>query len=150
MSQAESPVETARQLDALLTALQDARHNFAEASSKIGSPQLAAMLEEYANDCTRALHALQKSAQSLGEPSAVASSLGGAVRKGWIKLKAALAADAELAALEEAEHEHQRVVAAFEQVLGGDPPPPVREEVEREQQRILRWTESLKRTSVAR
>jgi uncharacterized protein (TIGR02284 family) len=131
---------TARRLNNLVTALEDARLNFTEAAAKVESPQLRALLGEYAADCARALHDLQKSVQSLGETAAAGGSPGGVVRKGWIKLRAALAADAAQAALEEAEHEHQRVAEAFDQVAQDELLPAIREVVERERRQVLRWT----------
>lgn len=130
--------ETVQLLNALLEALEDAKLNFAEAASKFESERLGAVLQEYSDDCARALNALQKSVQSLGETAVVGASVGGAVRKGWLKLKTALAADAEAAAVEEAEHEHARLQAAFDKVLEFEPLQQVREVVERERQMVDR------------
>jgi uncharacterized protein (TIGR02284 family) len=140
-----SRTETVLHLNALLTALEDAKLNFTEAASKTESTQLGAMLGEYADDCTRALHDLQKLVQSLGQPAATGASAGGTLRKGWIKLKAALAADAEAAALAEASDEHARVEAAFEQLLKDELLPEFRETVERERRHVLRWSDSVRR-----
>lgn len=130
-------------LNDLLEVLENAKLNFAEAASKVGSEALGGLLREYADDCARALNALQKSVQSLGETAAVGASAGGVVRQGWIKLKAALAADSELAAIEEAEHEHARVRAAFDRVLQLDPIDSIRIVVERERQLLLRGEQRL-------
>jgi uncharacterized protein (TIGR02284 family) len=140
-----SQTEMVQHLNALLTALEDAKLNFTEAATKIESKQLGVMLGEYADDCTRALHDLQKLVQTLGQPAATGASAGGTLRKGWIKLKAALAADAEAAGLEEAADEHARVEAAFEQLLKDELPPEFRETVERERQHVLRWSDSVRR-----
>lgn len=140
-----SRTDTVQHLNALLTALEDARLNFAEAAARIESKQLGAMLGEYADDCTRALHDLQKLVQSLGEPAAVGASAGGALRKGWTRLKSALAGSAERTALEQASDEHARVEAAFEQLMNDELSPEIRETVQRERQQVLRWSESVRR-----
>jgi uncharacterized protein (TIGR02284 family) len=142
--------EMAQLLNSLLETLENAKLNFAEAASKVGSGKLGGLLAEYGDDCARALNALQKSVQSLGETAAVGASAGGVIRKGWIKLKSALSADAELAAIEEAEHEHTLVQAAFDKVLEAQPIDAVREVVERERQLLDRGAERLVRVRVGR
>lgn len=130
--------ETAQLLNGLLQTLEDAKLNFAEAASRLGKSQLGQLLGDYSDDCARALHALQKSVQSLGETAAVGPSAGGVVRQGWIKLKSALAADIESAVIEEAEREHARVRAAFDKVLESEPIDAIREVVRRERQALDR------------
>lgn len=129
-----SQTETAQLLNGLLQTLEDAKLNFAEAASKLGKSRLSQLLGDYSDDCTRALHVLQKSVQSLGETAAVGASAGGMVRQGWIKLKSALAADTESAVIEEAQREHARVRAAFDKVLKVEPIESVREVIGRERQ----------------
>jgi uncharacterized protein (TIGR02284 family) len=135
--------ETVHQLKALLEALENAKLNFAEAASQTAAGPLAKLLREYSDDCARALNAVQKSLQSLGETAAVGASAAGVVRQGWIKLKSALAADAELAAVEQAEHEHARVREAFDQVLQARPIEAVLKVIEEERQLLERGEERL-------
>jgi uncharacterized protein (TIGR02284 family) len=128
-----------RNLNILLRELEDGKTGFSEASQECESPELATLLKECAEDCARAVHPLQQAVQSYGESAVRSGSAAGSVRKGWIKLKASVVADSTLTAINEAEHEHQRLEDAFNAVLDdAELPPAIRTVVAQEQAVVKR------------
>jgi uncharacterized protein (TIGR02284 family) len=125
--------DLARLLNALLRELEDGKKGFTHAAEDSEAPLLKPLLLECADDCTRALNALQQSVHSLGEESAKHGSAVGTVRHGWTKLKSAVIADSTLAVLDDVEREHERIEAAFDAVLQVDDlPPSIRTVVQQE------------------
>ncbi|MDB5977727.1 MAG: hypothetical protein JWR07_4487 [Nevskia sp.] len=123
----------AGKLNRLLREIEDGKLGFAQLAAECDEPQLKNLFEECWNDCVRALNALQKSVQSMGESAVQEASVTGTLRQGWIKLKSVVVPDQALVAIEEAEREHTRIADAFGDVLcEEDLPPAIRSTVEQE------------------
>jgi uncharacterized protein (TIGR02284 family) len=120
-------------LNHLLREIEDGKLGFAQLAAEIDEPYLKNLFDECWNDCARALNALQKSVQTMGESPVQEGSATGTLRKGWIKLKSVVTPDQSLAAIEEAEREHARIETAFQDLLGEeDLAPTIRATVEEE------------------
>jgi uncharacterized protein (TIGR02284 family) len=125
-------------LNTLLKYVEDGKKGFRQAADNSNSPQVKPMLQECADDCTRALHALQQCVQSLGERAVGRGSARSAVGRGWARLKSAVSPVPVLAALDEVEHEQGEMEAAFAAVLAAQLPPAIRSVVQRESILVVR------------
>lgn len=120
-------------LNHLLREIEDGKLGFAQFAAGVDEPYLKNLFDECWNDCARALNALQKSVQSMGENPVQQGSATGTMRQGWIKLKSVVTPDQSLVAIEEAGREHARIEAAFRDLLGEeDLAPTIRSTVEEE------------------
>jgi uncharacterized protein (TIGR02284 family) len=127
--------ELASRLRALLLEVEDGKRGFALAAQECELPELKPLLQECADECTRALHELQGSAQTVSQGHVQGGSPAGAVRQGWTRLSAAFK-DSTLAALDEAEREQERIEQALAALLEAEPPPAIRKVVLEECRRL--------------
>jgi uncharacterized protein (TIGR02284 family) len=127
--------EPAQALNALLMELEDGRKGYALAAEE-SPPALKPLLSECAHDCTRAMHDLQKSVQTMGEVSVEHGSATGTLRHGWSRLKAAVSPDSGHGALQQVEEEYARIESAFREALAADLTQPERSVVVKELARV--------------
>jgi uncharacterized protein (TIGR02284 family) len=111
----KNPIQT---LNHLIEILKDGQDGFRAASEDVTTPNLKRLFSEYSLQRSSFAGELQTLAHSLGEHTPTDSgSLAGALHRGWMDLKAAIATRDEHAILVECERGEDHAVAAYEEAL---------------------------------
>jgi len=111
---------TTSTLNDLIEILKDGQQGFTEAARDVQSADLKKMLSGFAMQREQFASQLQVVAKNFGEDSpAKTGSVTGAVHRGWIHLKAAVADRDDHAILEECERGEDAAVTAYGDALGG-------------------------------
>lgn len=97
----------------LIEHLKDGEAGFLAASEVVLSPQLKDILMGYAKQRAKFAEALQFLVEESGEKAEYSGTIGGALHRGWINLKAAVAKRTDLAILEECETAEDVTLAAY-------------------------------------
>jgi uncharacterized protein (TIGR02284 family) len=115
---------TTTTLNNLIEILKDGQQGFTEAGRDVQSGDLKAVLSGFATQRDQFATQLQVLAKNFGEDApARTGSVTGAVHRGWIHLKAAIASRDDHAILEECERGEDAAVAAYQDALAlGDLP----------------------------
>ncbi len=100
-------------LNHLIEHLKDGEAGFATASEGALSPQLKDTLMGYARQRAEFAESLQLIVEESGEKAEYTGTIGGAMHRGWVNLKAAVAKRTDLAILEECETAEDLAVAAY-------------------------------------
>src|SRR4026209_2347971 len=99
-------------LNSLIETLKDGQHGFHEAAEEVEAPELKSVLKEYSEQRANYAAELQHLAKALGEPSpSTTGSVMGAIHRGWIELKAAIATRNAYAILSECERGEDSAVS---------------------------------------
>ncbi len=107
---------TTSTLNDLIEILKDGQQGFTEAARDIGNGDLKAVLSGFATQREQFATQLQVVARNFGEDApAKSGSVTGAVHRGWINLKAAIASRNDHAILEECERGEDAAVAAYQE-----------------------------------
>ena len=105
-------------LNHLIEILKDGQEGFRAASADVESSDLKQLFSQYSLQRSSFVGELQALAHSLGEPSPTTTgSVAGALHRGWMDLKAAIASRDEYAILTECERGEEYAVAAYEDAL---------------------------------
>ena len=105
-------------LNSLIETLKDGQQGFHEASEEVEAPELKSVLSEYSEQRANYATELQGLAKALGEPSPTdTGSVMGAIHRGWIELKAAIATRNAYAILSECERGEDSAVSEYEKAL---------------------------------
>ncbi len=106
-------------LNHLIEHLKDGEAGFAAAADGALSPGLKDTLLGYAAQRAEFAESLQLIVEESGEKAEYSGTIGGALHRGWINLKAALAKRTDLAILEECEAAEDIAVAAYRKAMDG-------------------------------
>lgn len=105
-------------LNNLIETLKDGQEGFRAAATDVDSADLKSLFTQYSLQRSKFAGELQALAQSLGEDEPTDSgSIAGALHRGWIDLKSALATKDTLAILSECERGEDYAVAAYNDAL---------------------------------
>src|SRR5690349_16675050 len=105
-------------LNSLIETLKDGQQGFHEASQEVEAPELKSVLTEYSQQRANYAAELQHLAKALGEPSPTTTgSVMGAIHRGWIELKAAVATRNAYAILSECKRGEDSAVSEYEKAL---------------------------------
>lgn len=136
--------DTIKILNSLIETSEDGKKGFSEAADKVEDAGLKQLLSERAQGCGQAVRELRTLVTALGGTPDEGGSLSGAAHRGWVKLKSAIAANDNLAVLEEVERGEDVAKAAYEKALKADLPVQVKTVVEKQYQGVLRNHERVK------
>ena len=102
----------------LIETLKDGQQGFREAAADVEATDLKTLFSEYSLQRSKFSGELQQLARSLGaDDPATGGSLGGAIHRGWINIKAALSSKDPHAILAECERGEDLAVADYKQAL---------------------------------
>lgn len=134
-------------LNDLIETLKDGQEGFRAAAEDVSSPDLKTLFREFSQQRSQFVTELQVVAKDFGEDEPENSgSVAGALHRGWINLKAALASRDDHAILAECERGEDSAVATFRNVIdSGDLPPNVQAIVQR-QSGVIKATHDRVRT----
>lgn len=125
--------DTISTLDSLIETLKDGQEGFRTASEDVKDPELKSLFNKYSLQRSQFAGELQQAVTRLGEGEPEKkSSVAGALHRGWINLKSALAGGDERAILSECERGEDSAVEEYQEALEKDLPGDVRSIVERQ------------------
>jgi uncharacterized protein (TIGR02284 family) len=124
-------------LNDLIETCKDGENGFREAADGVQSTSLKTVFNEYARQRTQFASELQNHVQRLGGDAATSGSTSGALHRGWMNLKSAVAGKDDHAILEECERGEDAAVQAYQKGLAQDLPSDLRSVVEEQYRRIL-------------
>jgi uncharacterized protein (TIGR02284 family) len=103
----------------LIETLRDGQEGFRAAAEDVSSPDLKALFREFSQQRGQFVTELQVAAKNYGEDQPTTTgSVAGALHRGWIDLKSALASRDEHAILAECERGEDVAVAEFRKAIG--------------------------------
>jgi len=125
--------DTISTLDSLIETLKDGQEGFRTAAEDVKDPELKTLFNRFSLQRSQFVGELQQEVTRLGEGEPEkTSSIAGAIHRGWINLKSALAGGDENAILSECERGEDSAVSEFQSALEKELPADVREIVERQ------------------
>lgn len=104
-------------LNDLIEVLKDGEYGFRTAASDVKVPELARVFERYAKQRAEFAAELQARVIALGAGAETSGSVAGALHRGWINLKSALATNEPRAVLAEAERGEDAAVNDYREAL---------------------------------
>lgn len=132
-----NPEDTISILNNLIETLKDGQEGFRVAAEDVKNPELKTLFNRISIERSQMAGELQQEAMRLGEgePEKTSSAMG-ALHRGWIHLKEALAGGGEHAVLAECERGEDAAVSAYRDALEQALPQNLREVIERQYARV--------------
>jgi uncharacterized protein (TIGR02284 family) len=112
-----SPQTTASVLESLIETIRDSQELFLSAAEDVKNPAFKRLFGELAAERREFAGELQLLAADLGGEAHVTSSVGGAIHRGWMDIKAALASGDEHTVLTECERGEDYAVGEYRDAL---------------------------------
>ncbi|RZI44788.1 PA2169 family four-helix-bundle protein [Herbaspirillum sp. HC18] len=137
--------ETISTLNDLIETCKDGEEGFYTCAADVSDPQLKAFFSNCARTCASAALELQELVRQYGGDPENSTSLGGAVHRRWIDIKALVTGEDEKAVLKECERGEDIAVASYRNALGKTLPSDVRVVVERQYEGALKNHDQVKR-----
>ena len=125
-------------LNELVETSKDGEKGFRTAAEDTKSSELKAIFLKRAEDCARGAADLQQHVARLGAKPEEGGSVAGAVHRGWVTLKAAVAGRTDLAILEECERGEDVAKAKYRDALKEALPEDLRVVVQRQYDGVVR------------
>lgn len=110
-------------LNELVETSKDGEKGFRQGAEDAKNPELKALLARRAADCAAGAAQLQEQVAALGGKPEDGGTAAGAVHRGWVSLKAAVAGRTDLAILEECERGEDVAKSRYQDALKEDLPP---------------------------
>ena len=141
------PKDIAHTLNELIRVCNDGAEGFKTCveNAKIDSTKLKSLLAGRVRECTSAAEVLREQVRTFGETPATGTTAVGALHRGWINVKAAIAKSNDLAVLEECERGENIALQAYEEALKKDLPLPIRSLLELQHQGVLNNRDLIKK-----
>jgi len=137
---------TASVLESLIETVRDSQELFGSAAEDVKNPAFKRLFEELAVQRREYAGELQLLVADLGKESHVTSSVGGAIHRGWMDIKAALAKGDEHTVLTECERGEDYAVTEYRDALeNADLSPRMREVIDSQFQSIHASHERMRR-----
>lgn len=124
-------------LNGLIETCKDGQQGFQTASEKVKDSSLKALFAKYAAQRASYAQELQAAVSSLGEKPAESGHIAGALHRGWINLKEALASDEDTAIINEAEAGEDAAKKAYSEATQKSLPASVQTLVQKQYQGVL-------------
>ena len=131
-------------LNDLVETSKDGEKGFNTAADDTKNPELKTTFRRRAQDCARSAADLQQLVARLGAKPEDGGSVAGAVHRGWVSLRAAVASRDDLAILEECERGEDVAKAHYSKALKATLPQDVRTVVERQYDGLMRNHEQIR------
>lgn len=117
-----SAKEAASELNALVVICRDGEKGFSSASESVADATLKSLFRDLSAQRGQFAVELENEVMRLGETPVTEGSLMGAMHRGWLNLKAAIAGNDESAVISECERGEDSAVAAYRDALGKELP----------------------------
>jgi uncharacterized protein (TIGR02284 family) len=127
-------LETVSTLNELIETCKDGEYGFRTCAEKVNSEHLATFFLNRADDCRRAAAELQEQVVMLNGKPDTGGSVGGALHRGWVSVRDALATYDDLAVVKECERGEDLAVSKYREALENPLPEPIRTLVENQYQ----------------
>jgi uncharacterized protein (TIGR02284 family) len=114
-------------------------------NAKIESSKLKVLLIERAHECTQAAEVLSKLVRSIGGTPATTSTTSGALHRGWLNVKTAIAGKTDRSVLEECERGEDVAKHVYQKALANNLPESIAVVVERQYQGVMRNHDLIKK-----
>jgi uncharacterized protein (TIGR02284 family) len=114
-----STQSTTSVLESLIETVRDSQEFFLSAAEDVKNPAFKTMFRELATERQEFAGELQLLAADLGGETHVTSTVGGAIHRGWMDIKAALASGDERTVLTECERGEDYTVSEYRDALAG-------------------------------
>ena len=128
--------DTINTLNRLIETSTDGEYGFQSCADHARDPQLKQFFEQRAMSCAQSATELKQLVVGLGGQADNGGRAAGAVHRGWVAIKSALAGSTDLALLEECERGEDKAVASYRDCIKEELPPEVRSIVERQLQGV--------------
>ena len=125
-------------LNDLVETSKDGEKGFLKAAEDAHDEQLKAMFRSSAEDCSRGARELQDAVQAMGGKPETGGSMSGALHRGWVDVRSAVADRSDHAILAECEKGEDVAKKRYHDALEKDLPADVRAIVERQYQGLLK------------
>src|SRR5882757_4127575 len=123
-------------LNGLIETCKDGEAGFRISAEELRDPQTRQLFESYANQRANFARDLQGLVLKIGGDPETSGSTTGALHRGWLNIKAAIAGDVDKAILEEAERGEDTAVKNYRDALAKDFPSGIRAAIERQYQDV--------------
>lgn len=123
--------EVVSTLNDLIETARDGEQGFRSSADNAKSPELKSFFLEGASRCQKAVTELQQYVSQYGGTPETTGTVAGAVHRGWVNLKAALALNDDKAVLNEVERGEDHAVTVYRNALSKDLPPEIKSVVQR-------------------
>lgn len=120
------------QLNSLIETCNDGAMGFETAAQEVKDSSTRQLFQQYARERSQFADELRGAVEALGGHPDDGGSVSGAVHRGWMNIKSAIAGHDESAIIGEAERGEDAAVAAYERALANDLPPQVEPVVRRQ------------------
>lgn len=131
-------------LNDLIEISKDGEEGFRTCAEDAENPRLKAFFAERSQDCRTGAGELQSLVRSLGEDPDTKSGLGATLHRRWIDIKTAIAANDDLAVLNECERGEDVALGSYRKALQKDLPQSVKTVLERQLQGVQRNHDQVK------
>lgn len=125
-------------LNKLIETSKNGEKGFLAAAEDAKSTELRTVFQQRASECARGAAELQAVVARMGHEPETDGSVLGAMHRGWVNLKAAVAGRTDLAILEECERGEDLAKEQYANALKEQLPPDIREIVQRQYEGVLR------------
>lgn len=130
--------DVVKTLNKLIETCKDGEYGFRTSGEHVKSAQIRELFMKRADECRQAAAELQSLVVQHGGSAEDSGSSAGAMHRGWVAVKGALAGYTDLAMLEETERGEDVALASYRRALEQDLPPNVRNVVEQHLQGVQR------------
>ena len=131
-------------LNGLIETCKDGEAGFRISAEELRDPQTRQLFESYANQRANFARDLQGLVVKIGGDAETSGSTAGALHRGWLNIKAAIAGDEDKAILEEAERGEDTAVKNYRDALAKDFPSGIRAAIERQYQDVQQTHNSVR------
>lgn len=124
-------------LNELIETSKDGERGFRKAAEDAHETQLRTLFLDTAQDCAEGARELQDVVQRMGGKPETSGTMAGAMHRGWVDMRSAVAGRSDLAILEECEKGEDVAKKRYTEALQADLPADVHGVIERQYQHVL-------------
>jgi len=135
-------------LNDLVEICHDGANGFRLASEGLKDQELRPMFARYAEQRTGFANELEALVSQYGGKPAQGGTAGGAMHRGWMNIKKAIAGNEDAAIIAECETGEDTAKEAYQTALSGDLPATIRAVIERQYQQVLEAHDAVRRLEI--
>jgi uncharacterized protein (TIGR02284 family) len=119
-------------LNTLIETCEDGAQGFKTAAEELGDSSTRELFRQYARERTECAEELRTEVRRLGGNPEKGGSVSGAMHRGWMNIKSAIAGKNESAIVAEAERGEDVAVQTYQKAIQSDLPPDVKSKIQRQ------------------
>jgi uncharacterized protein (TIGR02284 family) len=132
-------------LNRLIETCRDGEYGFLSSAEHVASPLLRTLFADRAAECRRAARDLQAAINAMGAEPSDGGSAAGAMHRGWVAVKGALAGFSDVTMLEECERGEDAAIERYRKALEVDLPADIRTLVQHQYEGAQRTHDEIRR-----